>query len=154
EPKSVLWKTPKLFTLDPGLTFADRVVLSGAVSARDLVGHDTPYNRALDIITIGKEAHFNYDLSYVIDLHTGKIKNRFRLQSGFSSQPAVAGELLFLGARDGGFYAFDRHDWKAKWEIDKKGYDFVGATPVVANGTIYFGSARMIYEPAGIFGDR
>ena len=29
EPKSVLWKTPKLFTPDPGLTFADRAILGG-----------------------------------------------------------------------------------------------------------------------------
>src|SRR5262249_15904636 len=82
EPKSVLWKTPKLFTPDPGLTFADRVILMGAVSARDLVRHATTYHGALSVITTDKEAYLDYGYLFLIDLQTGKTKNRFRLNTG------------------------------------------------------------------------
>jgi outer membrane protein assembly factor BamB len=126
EPKSVLWKTPKLFTLDPGPTFADR--------------HVTTSHRALSIITTNKEAYFSYDLLYVIDLQTGKTKNRFQLHRDYSFAPVLAGDLLFLGGRiNGGFYAFDRRDWKEKWQISKSGHSFSSGYSAVAYGMIYFG---------------
>jgi outer membrane protein assembly factor BamB len=139
EPKVVLWKTSKLFTPDPELTFADRAILMGAVSARELVSHVTTYHGALSIITANEEAYLGYGLLYVIDLQTGKTKNRFKLQAGYSSLPAVADDLLFLGASDGGFYAFDRREWKEKWQIGKGGYRFDNNSLAAAYGMIYFG---------------
>jgi outer membrane protein assembly factor BamB len=123
EPKSVLWKTTKLFT-----------------------GKGQTYPVASNIITANKEAYFGgYGyLLYVIDLQTGETKNRFKLDKAYYSLPVAAGALLFLGADDGTFYAFDRRDWKARWQINKEGYSFLVGSSAVANGIIYFGSAELI----------
>jgi len=139
EPKSVLWKTPKLFTINPR--------------------EDAPsvptfpiYYGAANIVTANNEAYFirridDGHLLFVIDLQTGEVKGRFKLQGEIFSSPVIAGALLFVGENKGGFYAFDRQDWKAKWEISKKGYYAYGSAPAVADGMIYFGSAKFIIEP-------
>src|SRR5262249_46920758 len=44
------------------------------------------------------------------------------------------------------FRAFDRRDWKEKWQIDKKGYRIQGAYPAVAYGMVYFGGAVDPYQ--------
>lgn len=145
EPKSVLWKTPKLFELRHEQTF------SGRTESRSLFRDVTTFHTALSFITANKEAYFNLYIDdgywFVIDLQTGEVKKRFKLQNGNFSHPVVGGDLLFLGASDGSFYAFDRRDWKAKWQIDKKGHRFDGATQAVAYGLIYFGGAEDANQP-------
>jgi len=148
EPKSVLWKTPKLFTLEP------EVAYSIPNQYRVLIRHDISYYGAKNIITAGKEAYFmqnvnNKESLFVIDLQAGEAKKTFRLLGDYFSLPTVAGDMLFVGAHKGGFYAFDRRDWKSKWEIDKKDYDFSGGVPAVADGLVYFGGSKIIYEPSG-----
>jgi outer membrane protein assembly factor BamB len=154
EPKSVLWKA-QLFTPRPEDTY------SGPIGRGDLIRHDVTYHGASGIITANKEAYFikpPIDDGYwllVIDLQTGEIKKSFKLVGGNFIGPVVAGDLLFVGEGQrgfsvrGAFYAFDRRDWKSKWEINRKGYDFYGLSPVVADGMIYFGGAKDIYEPSG-----
>lgn len=145
EPKSVLWKTPKLFTLRHEQTFSDRT------ESRSLFRDVITFHTALSLITANKEAYFTLDIGdgywFVIDLQTGDTKKRFRSQNGDFSTPVVAGDLLFLGMSDGSFSAFDRRDWKAKWQIGRKYYNFVGASPAVAYGMIYFRGAKDIYQP-------
>jgi outer membrane protein assembly factor BamB len=120
EPKSVLWKTTKLFT-----------------RTRD---------RILNIVTANNEAFFQEgDTVYVIDLQTGEAKNRLKLGGELFYSPVVAGGLLFLEADDDAFYAFDRRDLKTRWKIDKKGYRFFVASSAVANGTVYLGSAEQVH---------
>jgi len=120
EPKSVLWKTTKLFT-----------------RTRD---------RILNIVTANKEAFFQEgDLVYVIDLQTGEAKNRLKLDKEVFYSPVVAGGLLFLGAGDGAFIALDRRDLKMRWKIDKEGYLFLVSSSAVANGMVYLGSAERIH---------
>jgi|GEM_PF-2878087 len=154
EPKSVLWKTPKLFTMKPERSRSD---------SRDLFFSEVvppAYRGGASIITTNKEAYFSWgiddgELLFVIDLQTGETKKTFKWQNGGFSTPVVAGDLLFLGAGDGKFYSFDRRDWKEKWKIGNKGYHFDGAYPAVAYGMLYFGGDEGYYErhsmtPAGI----
>ena len=147
EPKSVLWKTPKLFTINPEETISRRAGEGGLFSGV------ATYYAASSIITANKEAYFRVrldkgDLFFVIDLQTGEAKKRFNLQNEYFSQPVVAGDLLFLGASDGGFSAFDRRDWKAKWQIvGRKGYRYYAISPAVADGMIYCGDAEEIKQP-------
>src|SRR5262245_57595263 len=101
EPKSVLWKTTKLFTR-------------------------RGFRISLDIVAANKEAFFQEgDLLYVIDLQTGEAKTRIKFDKKPFYSPVVAGGLLFLDPGDGAFYAFDRRDWKTRWKIGKEGYRFV-----------------------------
>lgn len=145
EPKSILWKTLKLFALKPDQTF------SGKMEARSLFGDMPTYHTALNLIRADKEAYFSMYIDngywFVIDLQTGEAKKKFKLRNGNFSTPVVAGDLLFLGASDGSFSAFDRRDWSARWQIGKKGYRFDGASPAVAEGTIFFGGAEDINQP-------
>src|SRR5262249_16054469 len=146
-----LWKTPKLFTIYP----------EGKRSELKPLFYNLIYHGGLSIITSNKEAYFSWRISdgellFVIDLHTGENKKRLKWQNGGFSVPAVAGDLLFLGTGDGSFHAFDRRDWKEKWQIGKKGYRFDGAYPAVAYGMIYFGGSERYYErnPSVPFGIR
>src|SRR5262245_22070544 len=145
EPKSVLWKTQKLFALRHEETISGRT--RSAYHFGDVITSHT----ALSLITTDKEGYFNFRTDdgywFVIDLQNGEVKKRFKLQNGFFSVPVVAGDLLFLGMSDGSFSAFDRHDWKARWQIGRKGYDFAGASPAVADGTVYFGGAIDTNQP-------
>jgi outer membrane protein assembly factor BamB len=150
EPKSILWKT-QLYTLkpeqSPSLPSWQEDLTSVLVVGDSLIRHSIIYHGALSIITANKEAYFIKNIDdgftlFVIDLQTGKIKKRFKLLGRGFSAPVVAGDFLFVGASDGGFNAFDCHDWKAKWEIDKKGYKSYGVAPAVTDGVIYFGGAR------------
>src|SRR5262245_34766287 len=152
EPKSVLWKTQKLFALRHEETFSGRT--GSAYHFGDVITSHT----ALSLITTDKEGYCNFRTDdgywFVIDLQNGEVKKRFKLQNGFFSVPVVAGDLLFLGMSDGSFSAFDRHDWKAKWQIGRKGYDFALTgqekwiyrtkkpclAPVIAKGVIYVAS--------------
>jgi outer membrane protein assembly factor BamB len=141
EPKSVLWKTPKLFTID---TEKRWVLFDGPAT----------YYGAPSIITADKEAYLTVrnvnegDLFFAIDLQTGELKRKFKSQSGGLSAPVVAGDLFFLGTGGGAFHAFDRHDWKTKWQIEGgKGYRHYAISPVVADGIIYFGAAEESIQP-------
>ncbi|HEX8103756.1 MAG TPA: PQQ-binding-like beta-propeller repeat protein, partial [Solirubrobacteraceae bacterium] len=64
-----------------------------------------------------------------------------------SSQPAVVGDTLYAGARNGRFYALDARTGAEKWEFDTKtvtaprgvGRNLLRDGPVVRDGTVYFG---------------
>src|SRR5262245_22338329 len=94
EPKSVLWKTQKLFALRHEETFSGRTGLGS------LFGDVITSHTALSLITIDKEGYFSLSVDdgywFVINLQNGEIKKRFKLQNGFFSVPVVAGALLFL----------------------------------------------------------
>jgi outer membrane protein assembly factor BamB len=124
------------------------------LSLRDIAREGITYHGARSIITADKEAYFiewagDGPSLFVIDLRTGELKRRFKLLGRGFSMPVVAGDLLLVGEATGSFYAFDRRDWKAKWEIGKKGYNDYGAGMAVADRAIYFGSAKILYEAAG-----
>jgi outer membrane protein assembly factor BamB len=141
EPKSLLWKTSKLFPTKTG---------EGTPSIPDPLPPQVPiYHGAFNIITANKEAYFikrvsDGDSLFVIDLQTGETKRILKLLGGDFSGPVVAGALLFVGEGKGSLYAFDRRDWKMKWEIDKKGYYAYGSAPAVADGIVYFGGALSV----------
>src|SRR5262249_31482000 len=68
EPKSILWKTQKLFALRQEQTF------SGKMGLRSLFGDVPSYQTALNLITANKEAYFSLSIDdcywFVIDLQT------------------------------------------------------------------------------------
>jgi outer membrane protein assembly factor BamB len=143
EPKIVLWKTPKLFIKNPEQTLLDLQIGLWPLPG---VGGGV-YRSGLNVITADKEAYFTVssdsdEYVCVIDLQTGEPKMKLQLRNVYISKPVVAGDLLFLGRSDGGFFAFDRRVWKEKWRIIKKGYRFDGASSAVTDGTIYFGGAE------------
>ncbi len=99
---------------------------------------------------------------YAVDVATGAQKWKFEAKSRITSSPAVADGLIYFGAYDGNFYAVNSVDGKVKWKFQTAGehrftathlhgtqpaaeampdpFDFYLSSPVVWNGTVFFGS--------------
>jgi outer membrane protein assembly factor BamB len=55
------------------------------------------------------------------------------------SSPAVADDLVFIGALDGYVYAFNKFDGKRQWQSKQK-FGEIYSSPTVADGTVFVGS--------------
>src|SRR5208282_4413530 len=99
---------------------------------------------------------------YAVDLASGMQNWKFEAKSRITSSPAVAGGLVYFSAYDGALYAVDAADGRLKWKFQTGGerryagthlhgsqpagetmpdpFDFYLSSPVVWNGTVFFGS--------------
>ena len=99
---------------------------------------------------------------YAVDAGSGMQKWKFEAKSRITSTAAVTGGTAYFGAYDGKFYALDATTGKAKWTFQTGGerrftakhlhgvqpaaetmpdpFDCFLSSPVVLNGTVYFGS--------------
>lgn len=90
---------------------------------------------------------------HAIDLAGGARKWRFATEGaklmsadfGFDrttvqSSPAVAGGLVFVGARDGWHYAIDAATGSERWRVDHK-VSWVNTSPAVSDGLVFVGSS-------------
>jgi outer membrane protein assembly factor BamB len=100
---------------------------------------------------------------YALDQQTGALKWKFKTDSRIPSSPAVADGAVFFASYDGYFYALDAATGKLTWKFQTAGehrytathihgampaaeampdpFDFYLSSPVVLNGTVYFGSS-------------
>jgi eukaryotic-like serine/threonine-protein kinase len=99
---------------------------------------------------------------YAVDLASGMQNWKFEAKSRITSSPAVASGLVYFSAYDGALYAVDAADGRLKWKFQTGGerryagthlhgsqpagetmpdpFDFYLSSPVVWNGTVFFGS--------------
>ena len=99
---------------------------------------------------------------YAVDEHTGLLRWKFATHGRVSSSPAVVDGRVFLGSYDGNFYALDAASGKLVWKFATAGerrfsarhlhgaepaaevmpdpFDVFLSSPVVAAGSVYFGS--------------
>ena len=99
---------------------------------------------------------------YAVNQESGLLKWKFEAKSRISSSPAVSGGLVFFGAYDGNFYAVDVARGELRWKFKTGGerrfaathlhgstpvaetmpdpWDCYLSSPVVWQGTVYFGS--------------
>jgi len=68
----------------------------------------------------------------------GRLKWSFRTGGAIHSSPAVAGETVFFGSRDGRLYALDTRSGEKRWEF--RTGSWVESSPAVVGGMVYFGS--------------
>jgi outer membrane protein assembly factor BamB len=107
---------------------------------------------------IGSSDHF----LYALDATTGALKWKFETGGRITSSPAVSGSVVYFGSFDSSFYALDAATGKLRWKFKTAGerrfsathlhgaepaaelmpdpFDFYLSSPVLANGTVYFGS--------------
>jgi len=113
---------------------------------------------------------------YAVDASTGRQNWKFGTLGPVPSTPAVAGGIVYFGSYDGKFYALDAQDGKLKWKFatggerrfEAKGihgmqpknqtipdpWDVYLSSPVVGQGTVYFGSGDgNLYALDGASGD-
>ncbi|HKG91199.1 MAG TPA: PQQ-binding-like beta-propeller repeat protein [Gemmatimonadaceae bacterium] len=90
---------------------------------------------------------------YAVDLASGRERWRYAVAGasdsssrfGFDrttlqSSPTVAGDAVYIGARDGVLYALDRATGELRWRNDHK-MSWVNSTPAVDGGMVYAGSS-------------
>jgi len=90
---------------------------------------------------------------YAADLRSGRERWHFDTEGrtlesarfGFDrrtiqSSPAIAGDLVLFGARDGFLYALDRSTGRQRWRYDYK-VSWVNGSPAVADGVVYVGTS-------------
>jgi outer membrane protein assembly factor BamB len=126
EPKTVIWKSDRLFT---GTSRPTSAVLADEVIYFSL--------------SLG-DAYF-----YAVDAASGKRMAFLRLPNTRISPLAVAGNMVFMGTSDGSFRALDSKTGETKWQVNRQDYLFNGATPAVADGVLFFnGTQRNINQHA------
>lgn len=78
---------------------------------------------------------------YALDAATGAEQWRFVAEGSvsFSSPPAVAEGVLYIGGSDGSLYALDGANGSQRWSFPIEGGISSGSGPVVANGMNYIG---------------
>ncbi|HEY2467061.1 MAG TPA: PQQ-binding-like beta-propeller repeat protein [Terracidiphilus sp.] len=101
-------------------------------------------------------------LLYAVDRESGAEKWKFSAKSRIASTPAVADGVVYFGAFDGNFYAVDEGTGELRWKFATGGerryagahlhgsqpakeimpdpFDCYLSSPVVSNGSVYFGS--------------
>lgn len=97
---------------------------------------------------------------YCFDLGTGALRWRYDTDGatlnsasyGFDrrsiqSSPAIAGGIVYVGARDGFLYAIGADDGKLRWRVDHK-ISWVITSPAVSDHTIYLGSSDAHFAQA------
>src|SRR5690348_10102222 len=97
---------------------------------------------------------------YCFDLETGARRWRYDTDGatlnsasyGFDrrsiqSSPAIAGGIVYVGARDGFLYAIGADDGKLRWRVDHK-ISWVITSPAVSDHTIYLGSSDAHFAQA------
>jgi outer membrane protein assembly factor BamB len=99
---------------------------------------------------------------YALDLASGAQKWVFKSEGRITSSPAVSEGVVYFGSYDGNFYAVDAATGQLKWKFQTGGerrfaakhlhgaepasetmpdpFDMYLSSPVVWNGTVYFGS--------------
>ena len=99
---------------------------------------------------------------YAVDEHTGLLRWKFATHGRVSSSPAVVEGRVYVGSYDGNLYALDAASGKLVWKFATEGerrfsarhlhgaepaaelmsdpFDVFLSSPVVAAGTVYFGS--------------
>jgi FOG: WD40-like repeat len=99
---------------------------------------------------------------YAVDLETGAKKWEFKTDGRVASSPAVSNGLIYFPSYDSNFYALDAASGKLKWKFKTDGerrftakhlhgvepaaervpdpFDFYLSSPLVANGSVFFGS--------------
>lgn len=99
---------------------------------------------------------------YAVSLESGEKKWEFKTEGRVASSPAVSNGLVYLLSYDSNFYALDAATGSLKWKFKTEGerrfiakhlhgmepasepvpdpFDFYLSSPVVADGTVFFGS--------------
>jgi outer membrane protein assembly factor BamB len=99
---------------------------------------------------------------YAVDAASGRQLWKRKTGGPVPATPAIAGDLLYVGSYDGKFYALDRRTGVPRWKFVTEGerrfeakglhgfqpknqtmadqFDVFLSSPVVADGTVYFGS--------------
>ncbi|MDP6157120.1 MAG: PQQ-binding-like beta-propeller repeat protein [Candidatus Thermoplasmatota archaeon] len=82
---------------------------------------------------------------------TDELLWKFKTEGGIESSPAVVGEKIYFGSKDGSIYCLDAQTGIEKWAFPTGGD--ISSSPLVANGKLYVGSGdKKLYCINGEYG--
>src|SRR5438445_2192506 len=143
-PRSVQWKTSKLFVVDRSypltLTFEGIPGMS-STTIWTPSGHGFSEPVMIDG-TIYFSLYINDGYIFAQQSATGGDRWRIKLPGVRVSPLAVASGAVFGGASDGTLFALSAASGQALWKKGQKGYEFYTAAPLVANAVVYFCSTE------------
>jgi len=67
-----------------------------------------------------------------------ELKWKFKTEEGVGSSPAVSGDHVYVGSREGYVYCFDKNTGKEIWKF--KTGDWADSSPAVSENYVYVGS--------------
>lgn len=144
EPKTIVWKSRKLFMLRRAQSF------SGEMGSLYYFGSfPTDYSYTSPIIgsdTIYFSLFVGDGYLFALDSQTGAEKKTLKLKNASVSSLAVAGDYVFMGTSDGSIRSIDRNSWQLKWQVLRDDYRFDVTSPAVADGVLILGGARRIKQ--------
>ena len=148
QPKSLIWKTTKLFLSDR--SYPTIVTLQG-VPGNPSTAVSTPSGHAFSELlwangTIYFSLYINDGYVFAQDSVTGKDKWRFKIKGVRLSPVAAAYGMVYVGASDGAFYAIDAATGQQAWKRPQKGRGFFTHAPIIAEGVVYFSSTESPFE--------
>jgi outer membrane protein assembly factor BamB len=145
QPKSVRWKTSKLFVADRSypltLTFEGFPGSPPSTTVWTPSGHGFTEPVMIDG-TIYFSLYINDGYVFAQETATGGDKWRIKLPDVSLSPVAVTSDAVYVGSSDGTFYALSAATGQELWNKGQKGRDFLTAAPLVANGAVYFSSTE------------
>ena len=75
---------------------------------------------------------------YALELDSGEVVWKNKLESKFWAAPALSGGLLYLGSTDGKFYALNSDNGEIVWEFSPG--DVIRSSPIVVGDYVLFGT--------------
>lgn len=144
EPKTIVWKSQKLFTLHRFTSF------SGTMGTLDYFGWFPTYYGYSTPIVADNTVYFSLFVGdgyfFALDSSSGQERKTLKLKDTAVSPLAVAGDYLFMGTSDGIIRSMDLRTWAPKWQIAAKEFRFDVTAPVIADGILLIGGARRINQ--------
>lgn len=91
---------------------------------------------------------------YALDAATGKLKWSYATGGIIDAAAAVSGRVVYVGSNDATLYALGAVTGKLKWSYSiqsKNKTVVINAAPVVANGSVYFGSFDFLGANSNVY---
>ena len=143
-PKSVRWKTSRLFVVDRSYPLT--LTFEGIPGMSSTTIWTSSGHGFTEPVIVGGTIYFTLYINdgYVFAQHseTGADKWRIKLSGVRVSPLAATNDAIFAGSSDGTLFALNAASGQTLWNKVHKGYGFYTAAPLLANEIVYFCSTE------------
>lgn len=138
-PTRLLWVSERLFTLRP---YDYQKYENGPFKFEVPIPN---YHRYSTPVLADGALYFSVynGNGYIMALNArdGIVRQRYKVETPLSPLTVVSG-VIYVGAGNGKFHAFDLSTARDKWTVENKEYGFDLSSPLVADGIVYIGGSK------------
>ncbi|CAN5421613.1 hypothetical protein BH23VER1_BH23VER1_11350 [soil metagenome] len=124
-----------------GLRLEDGSDAWPAIDTGGRIGHSPCYHQGCAFV--GTDIAFDHGELVCVDTATGAVLWKFRTGAGIWNSPATDGTSVYVGDRDGTFYAVDAATGEKRWDLAVEGMILTPASVAADGGRIVFASESM-----------